>query len=92
MNTAIDNEFYIFDEEENYLKFGQFPVINLYRLNIYLKENNKVVLSVISVERRMKEFCKLECTRIKAVQDLQYVLICASDFDLAHHNMVGNHD
>ena len=95
MDTAINNAFYVFDEEGKYLRFGRCPISNLYRLDIHLEENAKVVLSVITVEGRMKEFSKLECARAKAARNLQHVLMCPSDLDLAHaikHNIIGNNE
>ena len=43
----------------------------------------------------MKEFSNLDFARAKAAQDVQHILMCPSDLDLAHaieHNIIGNHE
>ena len=70
MDTAIDNVLYVFDEEGKYLRFGQCLITNLYRLDIHLKYDAKVVLNVITVEGRMKEFSNLDCVRAQAARGL----------------------
>ena len=95
MDTAIDNAFYVFDDEGKYIRFGRCPISNLYRLDINLHENGKTVLNVITVEDRMEEFSSLEYSRAKAARDLKYALICPSDQDLAHaieYNIIGNNE
>ena len=74
MDTAIDNTFYVFDEEGKYLRFGRCSITNLYRLDVHLEENAKVFLSIKTVEERMKEFSKLDCARSKAARNLKHVL------------------
>ena len=52
MDTNLDNAFNVFDEKVWYLRFYNYPIINLYRLDIKEAKSKGSVLSVITVEGR----------------------------------------
>ena len=47
MNMAVDNAFYVFDEEGKYLYFHKCLVTNLYRLNIQESEDEGWILTMV---------------------------------------------
>lgn len=52
-----------------------------------------MVTNVVIVEDKSEELSNLECTRTKAVQELQHMILCPSVNDMCHivdHNIFGN--
>ena len=93
MDTNLDNTFYLFDEKGRYLHFYNCPITNLYRLNIKEAESKEVVMIMITTEGRKEEYSSLDCTRARKLRELQHVLACPSDNDLANaieNNVIGH--
>jgi hypothetical protein len=93
MDTAIENAFYVFNEDGSYIKF--IPSINgMYCLDIRSDDNNEPqVMAIQTVKDEQSKFSNTDCTRAEAIRKLQEVLACPSDFDLANaveHNIIGN--
>jgi hypothetical protein len=93
MGTAIENAFYVFNEDGSYIKF--IPSINgMYCLNIRSDDNNEPqVMAIQTVKDEQSRFSNIDCTWAEAIHKLQEVLACPSDFDLANaveHNIIGN--
>jgi hypothetical protein len=93
MDTAIENAFYVFNEDGSYIKF--LPSNNgMYCLDIGSDNNNEPhVMAIQTVKDEQSKFSSIDCTRAEAIRKLQEVLACPSDFDLANtveHNVIGN--
>jgi hypothetical protein len=93
MDTAIENAFYVFNEDGSYIKFT--PSNNgMYCLDIRSDDNNEPhVMAIQTVKDEQSKFSNIDCTRAEAIRKLQEVLACPSDFDLANaveHNVIGN--
>lgn len=93
MDTSIDNAFYVFDAKGKYLRFYNCPATNLYRLDIKEATTDGALLSMITVEDNAKEYSSLDCTRARKIRELQHILACPADDDLANaieNNVIGN--
>jgi hypothetical protein len=91
MNTAIENAFYVFNEDGSYVKFVRSNN-GMYCLDIG-SDNDPHVMAIQTVEDEQSKFSNIDCTRAEGVQKLQEVLVCPSDYDLANaveHNIIGN--
>jgi hypothetical protein len=91
MDTAIENTFYVSNEDGSYVKF--VPSNNgMYCLDIG-SNNDPHVMAIQTVEDEQSKFSNIDCTRAEGVQKLQKVLACPSDYDLANaveHNIICN--
>jgi hypothetical protein len=91
MDTAIENAFYVFNEDGSYVKF--VPSSNcMYCLDIRLNEDPHA-MAIQTIKEEQSKFSNIDCTRAEAVRKLQEVLACPSDYDLAEaveHNIIGN--
>jgi hypothetical protein len=89
MDTAIENAFYVFNDDGSYIKF--VPASNgIYCLDV---GTDATVMAIQTVEDEQSKFSNIDCARAKAVRKLQEVLACPSDYDLANaveHNIIGN--
>ena len=95
MNYAVSNAFYVYNHNGDFLVFKRCPYTNMYRLDVQVAEKSKIDVKVITVDNNKKEYSTLECKRVEKVQDLQHLLGCPSDLDLAHaieHNVIGNNN
>jgi hypothetical protein len=91
MDTAIENAFYVFNEDGLYVKF--VPSNNgMYCLDIG-SNNDPHVIAIQTIKDEQSKFSNIDCTQAEGVQKLQEVLACPSDYDLANaveHNIIGN--
>ena len=57
MDTAIENTFYVFDEEGKFLCFHRYPVTNLYQLDIEQTNEGDSELTTITrcTQKTMKD-------------------------------------
>ena len=94
-NSAIDDAFYVFNESGSYIRFRRFPKTFVYRLDITKSSCKVMTTTIVTAEEQKKHYSPLECTRAKAVRDIQHVLLCPNDEDLIHNienNVVGYND
>ena len=65
MDTAIDNAFYVFDEEGKYLRFHLCQKTNLYQLDIEQTEKGGCIFTTVTecetTEQRNQHWKTLEC-------------------------------
>jgi hypothetical protein len=91
MDTAIENAFYVFNEDGSYVKF--VPSNNgMYCLDIG-SNNDPHVMAIQTIKDVQSKSYNIDCTRAEGVRKLQEVLACPSDYDLANaveHNIIGN--
>ncbi|MGK3748690.1 MAG: hypothetical protein ACI8RD_000982, partial [Bacillariaceae sp.] len=91
MDTAIENAFYVFNEDDSYIKF--IPSSNgMYCLDVGTS-NDPHVMAIQTVKDEEAKHSNIDYARAKAVRKLQEVLACPSDYDLANaveHNIIGN--
>ena len=93
MNSSVSNAFYVYDHNNDYLVFSRCPYTNMYRLDVKESSEPRVEVNLLTVNDNQKEYSTLECARANRVRDLQHLLGCPSDLDLAHaieHNVIGN--
>jgi hypothetical protein len=92
MDTAIDNAFHVSNEDDTYIRFSRTPN-GIYCIDINTDEDDHVVMAHQTVKGKSAHFSAIDCRRAAKVHDLQEVLACPSDVDLANaveHNMIGN--
>jgi hypothetical protein len=92
MDTAIDNAFYVFNEDGTYIRFAR-TLNGMYCIDINTDEDDHVVMAHQTVKGESAHFSSIDCRRAAKVRDLQEVLACPSDHDLANaieHNVIGN--
>jgi hypothetical protein len=92
MDTAIDNAFYVFNEDGTYIRFARTNN-GMYCIDIGADDNDTMVMAHQTVKGESAKFSALDCRRAEKIRDLQEVLACPSDFDLANaveHNVIGN--
>jgi hypothetical protein len=92
MDTAIDNAFYVFNEDSTYIRLSQTSN-GMYCIDINTDEDDHVVMAHQTVKGESAHFSAIDCRRTAKVCDLQEVLACPSDVDLANaveHNVIGN--
>jgi hypothetical protein len=92
MDTAIENPFYVFNEDSSYVKF--VPSNNgMYRLDIGSNDDPHV-RAIQTIKDERSKFSNIACTQAEGAQKLQEVLACPSGYDLANaieHNIIGKH-
>jgi hypothetical protein len=92
MDSAIDNVIYVFNEDGSYIRFA-CTSNGMYCIDINTDEDDHVVLAHQTVESESAHFSAIYCRRAAKVCELQEVLACPSDVDLANaveHNVIGN--
>jgi hypothetical protein len=92
MDTAIDNAFYVFNEDGTYIRFTR-TTNGMYCIDINTDENATMVMAHQTVKGESAKFSALDCRGAEKIRDLQEVLACPIDFDLANvveHNVIGN--
>jgi hypothetical protein len=92
MDTAIDDAFYVFNEDSTYARFSRTSN-GMYCININTDENNHVVMAHQTVKGECAHFSAICCRKASKVRDLQEVLGCPRDIDLdnaVEHNVIGN--
>jgi hypothetical protein len=92
MDTAIDNTFYVFNEDCTYIRFSRTPN-GMYCIDINKDKDDHVVMAHQTVKGESAHFSAIDCRRAAKVWELQEVLACPSDIDLANaveHNVIGN--
>jgi hypothetical protein len=92
MDTAIDNAFSVFNEDGTYIRFSRTSN-GMYCIDINTDEDNHVVMAHQTVKGESAHFSTIDCRRAAKVRDLQEILACPSDFNLANaveHNVIGN--
>jgi hypothetical protein len=92
MDTAIDDAIYVFNEDGTYVRFARTPN-GMYCININANGDDHVVLAHQTVKGESSYFLAIDCRRAAKVRDLQEVLACPSDGDLANaieNNVIGN--
>jgi hypothetical protein len=92
MDTAIDNAFYVFNEDDTYLRFSRTDN-GMYCIDINTDEHDHVILAHQTVKGESAHFSAIDCRRAAKVRELQEILACPSDIDLANaveHNVIGN--
>jgi hypothetical protein len=91
MDTAIENAFYVYNEDGSYVKF--VPSSNgMYCLEIGPNDGPHV-MAIQTVADEKSKFSNIDCTRADAIRKLHEVMACPSDYDLANaveHNIIGN--
>ena len=94
-DLAIDNAFNVFNEDGSYIRFRRCPKTLVYSLDITKSSHQVTTTTVVTEEDQKKHYSPLECTRAKAVRDVQHALLCPNDIDLIHNienNVVGHND
>jgi hypothetical protein len=92
MDTAIDNAFYVFNEDGTYIRFSRTPN-GMYCIDINTDEDEHVMMAHQTVKGESAHFSAIDCRRAAKIRELQEVLACPSDIDLAdavEHNVIGN--
>jgi hypothetical protein len=92
MDTAIDNAFYVFNEDGTYIKFSRTSN-GMYCIDINTDEDGHMIMTHQTVKGESAHFSAIDCRRAAKVRDLQEVLACPSNIDLANavkHNGTGN--
>jgi hypothetical protein len=92
MDTAIDNAFYVFNEDGTYIRFSR-TANGMYCIDINKDEDDHVIMAHQTVEGESAQFSAIDCRRASKIRDLQEALACPSDVDLANaveHNVIGN--
>jgi hypothetical protein len=92
MDSAIDDAIYVFNEDGSYVRFSKTPN-GMYCINIESDGDNQVVLAHQTVKGESAHFSAIDCRRAAKVRDLQEILACPNDNDLANaieHNVIGN--
>ena len=92
MDAIVDNSFYDFDQKGQYLGFYNCPITSLYRLDIKEAKNKGEFLIVTTINGIKDKYTSLECTRARKIGELQHVLACPSNNDLANaieNNAIG---
>jgi hypothetical protein len=92
MDTAIDNAFYVFNEDGTYIRFSRTSN-GMYCIDINTDKDDHVVMAHQTVKGESAHFSAIDCRRAAKVRDLQEVLACPSDVDHANdveHNVIGN--
>jgi hypothetical protein len=92
MDSAIDNAIYVFNEDGSYIRFSCTPN-GMYCIDINTDEDDHVVLAHQTVQGESAHFSAIDCRRAAKIRELQEVLACPSDIDLANaveHNIIGN--
>jgi hypothetical protein len=91
MDTAIDNAFYVFNEDSTYIRFERTSN-GMYCIDINTNEHDQVVMAHQTVEGESAHFSAIDCRRAAKIRELQEALACPSDVDLANaveHNIIG---
>jgi hypothetical protein len=92
MDTAINYAFSVFNEDGTYIRFSQTSN-GMYCIDINTDKYDHVVVAHQTVKGESAHFSAIDCRRAVKVCDLQEVLACPSDVDLANaveHNVIGN--
>jgi hypothetical protein len=92
MDTAIDDAFYVFNEDGTYARFSKTPN-GMYCININSNGDDHIVMAHQTVKGESIHFSAIDCRRAAKVRELQEILGCPSDVDLANaveHNVIGN--
>jgi hypothetical protein len=92
MDTAIDNAFYVFNEDNTYIRFSRSNN-GMYCIDINVDEDNHIVMAHQTVTGESAHFSTIDCRRAAKVRELQEALACPSDVDLANaveNNIIGN--
>jgi hypothetical protein len=92
MDTAIDNAFYVFNEDGTYIRFSRTPN-GMYCIDINTDDDDHIVMAHQTVKGESAHFSAIDCRRASKVRELQEILACPSDADLANaveHNVIGN--
>jgi hypothetical protein len=92
MDSAIDNAIHVFNEDGSYIRFAKTPN-GMHCINITTNEDDHVIMAHQTMEGESAHFYTFDCRRSAKVRDLQEVLACPSDFDLANaieHNVIGD--
>jgi hypothetical protein len=92
MDTAIDNAFYVFNEDGTYIRFERTNN-GMYCIDIHTGDDDNIVLAHQTVKNESAHFSAIDCRRAAKVRALQEALACPSDVDLANaieHNVIGN--
>jgi hypothetical protein len=92
MDSAIDNAIYVFNEDGSYVRFAKTPN-GMYCIDIASDNNNHVVMAHQTEKGESAHFSAIDCRRAAKVRELQEVLACPSDIDLANaveHNVICN--
>jgi hypothetical protein len=91
MDTAIDNAFYVFNEDGTYIRFAR-TANGMYCIDIK-HEDDHMVMAHQTVKGESSHFSAIDCRRAAKIRDLQEALAFPSDVDLANaveHNVIGN--
>ena len=91
MDSAIDNAIYVFNNDGSYIRFAKTSV-GMYCIDIGTDSNDHVVMAHQTVKGESAQFSAIDCRRAAKVRELQQVLACPSDIDLANaveHNIIG---
>jgi hypothetical protein len=92
MDTAIDDAIYVFNKDGTYIRFGR-TLNGMYCIDINSNEEDHVILAHQTVKGESSHFSAIDCRRAAKMRELQEVLACPSDIDLANameHNVIGN--
>ena len=80
MNLRINNAFYVFDKNGNYMRYGRCPS-RLYRVDI--EEPTEPFSLLSTVEENKNNFSAIDVKRAELARDIQNRLCLPSDYDLA---------
>ena len=92
MDSAIDNAIYVFNEDGTYVRFAKTSN-GMYCIEVTTGDDNHMVMAHQTVIGESAHFSAIDCRRAAKVRELQEVLACPSDIDLANaveHNVIGN--
>jgi hypothetical protein len=92
MDTAIDDAIYVFNEDGTYIRFSRTPN-GMYCIGVNVDEDDNVIMAHQTVKGESAHFSGIDCRRALKIRELQEVLACPSDIDLANaveNNVIGN--
>jgi hypothetical protein len=89
---AIDDAIYVFNEDGTYIRFARTPN-GMYCIGVNIDDDDNVIMAHQTVKGESAHFSEIDCRRASKIQELQEVLACPSDIDLANavkNNVIGN--
>ena len=88
MDTSIDNAFYVFNQDNSYIRYGYDEEIGSYTMTI--DHNEEAINLVTTVSEQEQHFSEIDVKRAKKARYIQERLGFPSDLDLAKGIENGN--
>jgi hypothetical protein len=92
MDTAIDDAIYVLNQNGTYGRFSRTPN-GMYCININVDGDDHVAMAHQTIKGESAHFSAIDCRRASKVRDLQEILACPCDNDLANaieNNVIDN--